>query len=79
MEIGLHELHAVDAITACGVAAEPERCAREISGDNQAIRPRQVQRHLTGSAPDFSDGRVGGNRTIEQRRQAAALRSRAER
>ena len=42
--------------------AEPQRGARQVGADDDAIRARQVQAHLAGSASDLDDPRIAGDR-----------------
>ena len=79
MQVRLDELDAIDTVSVGRRSPEEERRAREIGGDDDAIRSREIQRHLTGSAPDLHDSRISGNCAIEQLREAAAFGARAER
>ena len=77
VEIRLDELHVADVETPRGRGAELERRARQIGGHDHAIRAREIQRHLTGSAADLDDPRIAGDGAIEQPRESAPLRTRS--
>jgi len=73
MQIAFDELHAVDAIAPGRVVSKAERRTRHIRSDDSAVRPREIQRQLTGAAPDFGNPGVGRNGAIEEPHEAAPL------
>ena len=77
-QIGLDEAHAAQAEAPRRGRAQLERGARQIRADHHAIRARQVQAHLPGAAAQLDDARVAGDRLVEQPRELAALRARAQ-
>jgi hypothetical protein len=78
-QIGLHELHAIDAEAPRRRGAEQQRGAREVGADDDAIRAREVEAHLAGAASDLGDPRVARNRAIEQAREGAPPGARVQR
>ena len=58
--------------------AKPEGGARQIRADDQPVAARQVQTHLAGSASDFDDPGVAGDRPIEQAGEGAPFRALAQ-
>ena len=78
LQIGLDELHALEAEARAPPRRRAERRARQVGADHDAIGARQIQTHLAGAAADLHDARVAGDRPIEQAGEGASLGPRAE-
>jgi hypothetical protein len=66
LEIGFYEQDAVQPEAPCGSSAEPERWARQICADHQAIAASQIQAHLASSTSDIDDACIAGNCLVKE-------------